>query len=88
MTPPKNPTNSDIWKKLDVMAADIDVLKTWKISQEAAKTAVDEYRRQEASSHVNQSRDTMFQSVKDITPYAIAVLVALASVLYVHAGAK
>lgn len=80
----KNYTNADIIKRLDGMDNRLSVIEVWKVGQEAGKAAVDEYRRQES----NNNRNSMFDSIKDVTPYAIALLVALAAVLYAHAGGK
>jgi hypothetical protein len=82
--PKKNYTNADIWKKLDNMASDIEMLKTWKISQDAGKAAVDEYKRREVNEKNNQSKDGVYDSIKDLIPYIIAVLAAFAAYIYVH----
>lgn len=80
----KNYTNTDIIKKLDGMASDIEMLKTWKISQDAGKAAVDEYRRQEADARNSKSKSALYNSIKDLTPYIIAALSAIVAFLYVH----
>lgn len=84
----KNYTNADIIKRLDDMGSRIEAIETWKIAQEAGKAAVDEYRRQENATNNNKNRNDAYASIKELMPYIIALLVAAAAVLYLHAGNK
>lgn len=59
-------------------------LETWKISQEAGRAAVDEYKRQEESDKLQRSRNSAYNGVKDLLPYIIAVLGAAAALIYAH----
>lgn len=68
------------------MDSRLQAVETWKISQDAGKAAVDEYRRQESSDRTTKDRDSMVQTIKDLTPYIIAILVAGAALLYTHSG--
>lgn len=61
---------------------DIVVLKDWKRSTEVAKEAVAEYKRQEQSDKLQRSRNTAYNGLKDLTPYIIAVLAAVAALIY------
>jgi hypothetical protein len=65
-----------------VQGNDIVVLKDWKRSQEVAKEAVAEYKRQEQSDKLQRSRNTAYNGVKDLMPYIIAVLAAVAALIY------
>jgi hypothetical protein len=64
--------------------ADVSMLKDWKRSTEVAKEAVAEYKRQELQDKSQRSRDTAYNSIKDVMPYVIALLVAIAAYIYVH----
>jgi hypothetical protein len=66
--------------------ADINVLKEWKRSTEVAKEAVAEYKRQEQQDRMQNSKTSAYNGVKDLMPYVIAVLAAVAALIYVHAA--
>lgn len=82
----KTYTNTDIIKKLELMDTRLSTIETWKIAQDAGKAAVDEYRRQENSVKATQEQQSVFDSIKTLVPYIVAVLCALAAVLYFHAN--
>jgi hypothetical protein len=65
---------------------DIDVLLEWKRSAEVAKEAVAEYKRQEQQDKMTQTRNAAYSGIKDLMPYIIAVLSAIAALIYVHAS--
>ena len=67
--------------------ADIDVLKEWKRSSEVAKEAVAEYKRQEQQDKMQQTKTAAYNGVKDLMPYIVMVLTAVAALIYVHASA-
>lgn len=80
----RHPTNSDILKKLNDMSTtlqstvkDVSELKTWRIGQEAAKKAVEEYKRSEEA-------NTVMSWIGRIAPLIVAVLTALYAYLQVH----
>lgn len=66
--------------------ADINVLKEWKRSTEVAKEAVAEYKRQEQQDKMQNSKASAYNGFKDMVPYIIAVLAAVAALIYVHAA--
>lgn len=66
--------------------ADINVLKEWKRSTEVAKEAVAEYKRQEQQDRMQNSKASAYNGFKDMVPYIIAVLAAVAALIYVHAA--
>jgi len=66
--------------------ADINVLKEWKRSTEVAKEAVAEYKRQEQQDKMQNSKASAYNGLKDMVPYIIAVLAAIAALIYVHAA--
>lgn len=66
--------------------ADINVLKEWKRSTEVAKEAVAEYKRQEQQDKMQNSKASAYNGIKDMVPYIIAVLAAVAALIYVHAA--
>ena len=84
----KSYTNADIIKRLDIMDSRLNTLEVWKVAQDAGKAAVDEYRRQETSDAKARNNQSITDTIKEITPYVIAVLAALAAVIYFHTGGK
>lgn len=46
---PKQPSNADIYRKLDNMDVRISNLESWKIAEDAAKKAVSEFKTSEAN---------------------------------------
>lgn len=66
--------------------ADIDILKEWKRSTEVAKEAVAEYKRQEQQDKMQNSKTSAYNGIKDLMPYLVAVLVAVAAYIYVLAS--
>jgi hypothetical protein len=88
MTAKKNYTNGDIIKRLDDMDNRLGAIEVWKIGQEAGRAAVDEYKRQESKDRSVQATTNVVDTVKTLTPYVIALLVAAAAVLYLHAGSR
>lgn len=67
---PKNPTNGDLYRKLDSMDTRIATLEQWKIAEDAAKAAVSNYRRQELQSKRDKSKMEVFQA---LLPFIIAL---------------
>lgn len=65
---------------------DISNLLEWKRSTEVAKEAVAEYKRQEQQDKMQTSKTSAYNGVKDLMPYVVAVLVAIAAYLYVVAS--
>lgn len=61
---------------------DIKNLTDWKRSTEVAKEAVDEYKRQEQQEKLQRTRNSAYNGLKDIAPYIIAVLAAIAALIY------
>lgn len=61
---------------------DIKNLTDWKRSTEVAKEAVDEYKRQEQQDKLQHSRNSAYNGVKDLMPYIIGVLAAIAALIY------
>lgn len=82
----RNYTNADIIKRLEGMDNRLQLMETWKISQEAGRAAVDEYKRQEVNNKNNQDRDSMYSSIKDLMPYVILVLGSIAALIYAYAS--
>jgi ubiquitin len=70
----------------NIQQADINILKEWKRSTEVAKEAVAEYKRQEQQDRMQNSKASAYNGFKDIVPYIIAVLAAVAALIYVHAA--
>lgn len=64
----------------------IDGLVEWKRGLDIAKQAVDEYKKQEQTEKMQHSRSAAYNGVKDLMPYLIAVLVAVAAYIYVLAS--
>lgn len=64
----------------------IDGLVEWKRGLDIAKQAVDEYKRQEQTDKIQHSKNAAYNGVKDLMPYVVAVLVAVAAYLYVVAS--
>lgn len=87
-TQKKNYTLQDIGRTLDNMDNRLRVVEGWKDKVEIGKAAVSEYIQQQTITKTNKERDSMFSSIKDITPYVILVLGAVAALLYAHAGGK
>lgn len=65
---------------------DIDDLLEWKRDTEKAKTIIEEYKRQEQQDKMQAARNSAYNGVKDLMPYLVAVLVAVAAYIYVHAS--
>lgn len=86
MTTKKDYTNADLWKKMDGMESRVRVIEDWKSGIEIGKAAVSEYILQQATDKTNSDRDSMFKSIKDITPYVILVLAAVAAFIASHGG--
>jgi uncharacterized membrane protein len=83
-TQKKNYTNADIIKRLDNMATDIDMLKVWKLSQEAGRAAVDEYKRQEVQDKDDKNKSDIYDKLRDAYPYIMMILAAILVLLYAH----
>lgn len=64
----------------------IDGLIEWKRGLDIAKQAVEEYKRQEQADKMQNSKSAAYNGVKDLMPYVVAVLVAVAAYLYVIAS--
>lgn len=72
MAAKRNPTNSDIYAKLEKMDSRIGALESWRIAEDAAKAAIQQYRRDELST----TKDRRWgQLVKDLLPLIVAVTV-------------
>lgn len=84
-TQKKNYTNGDIIKRLDAMDARLGAVEIWKISQDAGKAAVDEYRRQESSNKAEQGRDSLYAIMRDAGPWILIILAGLAAIIYAYA---
>lgn len=89
----KQYSNNDLMKELSATRAEVkDVsgrlaaLETWKISQDAGKAAVDEYRRQESSDKQAQGKENAYSLLKDAGPYILIILAGVAVVLYTYAS--
>lgn len=78
----KNPTNSDIIRKLDAMDTRINALESWKIAEDAAKTAVAQYRQDERQTTQGRQIGGL---IKDLLPLIVALTV-LAYALAGHYG--
>jgi uncharacterized membrane protein len=83
-TQKKNYTNADIIKRLDNMATEIDMLKVWKLSQEAGRAAVDEYKRQEVQDKDDKNESDIYDKLRDAYPYIMMILAAILVLLYAH----
>jgi hypothetical protein len=83
-TQKKNYTNADIIKRLDNMATEIDMLKVWKLSQEAGRAAVDEYKRQEVQDKDDKNKSDIYDKLRDAYPYIMMILAAILVLLYAH----
>ncbi len=70
---PKQPTNSDIYRKLDNMDVRLTSLESWKIAEDAAKKAVGEYKLGE----VDMSRRKLYTDIGKF----VAVLALLAWII-------
>lgn len=82
----KNYTNADIIKRLESMDGRIGAIEIWKLSQEAGRAAVDEYKRQEINDRNNRDRQGLYSGLKDIIPYVVLVLGGLAALIYAYAS--
>lgn len=80
MAAKKNPTLSDVYKKLDNMDTRLTNLETWKIADDAGKAAVTAYRQEE-------TRKSWSQILKDLIPL-IAAVTLLAYAAANHIGIK
>jgi len=74
----KNYTNADIYKKLDDMDGRLRILETWKLSQDAGRAAVDEYKLQET----DRNKANVVSGIKDLMPYISIIVVGLAVIVY------
>ena len=84
MADKRNPTNADIIRKLDHMNTRIDALETWKITSDAAREAIAEYKRSEIHSSVRKSDSRVnAELVKNI---GIALTIILALITAILAG--
>lgn len=79
MTPQqkKNPTNADIYRKLDDVSNRVGVLEEWKRGLDIAKQAVDEYKKDEQSRRESNQRREVLKQVG-------IILALVAAVLYVY----
>lgn len=82
----KTYTNTDIIKRLDVMDAwrtsmdgRMSALEVYKISQDSGRAAVDNFIARQAAEKANKDRDSVYSTLKDIAPYLILVLGAVAT---------
>lgn len=64
----------------------IEALEVYKLSQEAGRAAVDEYKRQEANDRKDNAQSDIVGNVKSLMPYIIAFLVAAAAFLYIKSA--
>lgn len=74
----------DAWRTS--MDGRMNALEVYKISQDSGRAAVDNYITRQAADKANKDRDGLYSAVKDIAPYVVLVLGAVAAILYAHAG--
>lgn len=93
MTQKKTYTNTDIIKRLDAMDTwrnsmdgRMTALEVYKISQDSGRAAVDDYINRQAVNKNRKDRDSAYSSIKDLAPYVVALLVAIAAYIYTHTG--
>lgn len=82
----KNPTNSDIMKKLDSMDGRLIVVENWRRETEIAKKAVEEYqaeqdRKQKAKLETKKTKETteLIKQIGVVVAIIIAILYAWAA---------
>lgn len=66
------------------MSDRIGVLETWKISQDAGKAAVDEYKRQEITERATNARNSVYIGKADLLKYGSLLLAALTTAVYAY----
>lgn len=66
------------------MSGRISVLETWKISQDAGKAAVDEYKRQEVVEKSNNARNSVYIGKADLFKYGSLLAAALTTAIYAY----
>lgn len=78
MTPKQkaNPTNADIYRKLDGVSNRVTTLEEWKRGLDIAKQAVDEYKKDETANRTAQQK-------RELLKQAGIVLALIAGVLYI-----
>jgi hypothetical protein len=88
MTPKKNPTNSDIYKKLDHMDIRINALESWKIAEDAARKAVSDYRSNESARERDKNLNSESYAKREVLKQTGYILGLLSLALYVYLSTR
>lgn len=68
------------------MDSRLSAVETWKIAQDAGKAAVDEYRRRESSNKREQGQDSVYNILRDASPWVLIILTGIAVIVYAYAS--
>lgn len=63
---------------------DLESIKTWRLSQEAAKKAVDEYKAQEALERRDKRDDKFIKTKSELVRTLIPLAIALTALVYAY----
>lgn len=72
MTPKKNPTLSDVYKKLDNMDTRLDTVEKWQSTEDITRKAISNYRKDEQQTTKSKQ---VAQLLRDLSPLIIALTV-------------
>lgn len=78
---PKQPTNADIYRKLDSMDVRISNLESWKIAEDAAKKAIQDYK-------VGEDTTKRRRLVNNIGSFMIALTLLVYLIIQHYSGGK
>jgi hypothetical protein len=81
---PRNPTNADIFRKLDSMDVRVSKLETWKVAEDAARSAVKEYRDSETKARMDKAKYRESRAWIEVLKQASIVLAILGAILYAY----
>lgn len=84
----KNPTNTDILRKLEGMDTRITALESWKIAEDAAKKAIADYRKSEKAQEAEKTMLTESELRVKILKQIGIVLGILTTIAYAYAASR
>lgn len=72
MTPKKNPTLADVYRKLDNMDSRLDLVEKWQSTEDITRKAITQYRQDEQQTTKSKQ---ISQLLKDLSPLIVALTV-------------
>lgn len=72
MTPKKNPTLADVYKKLDNMDSRLNMVEKWQSTEDITRKAVAQYRKDEQQTTKSKQ---VSQLLRDLSPLIIALTI-------------